>query len=57
MSLRFAVETADKKTFYVYASDMKAARRLANLYFNGYTLRLADERDEGHYQEDRRPGL
>lgn len=57
MTMRFAIETNDKKTFYVYATNVKAAREMAALYFTPgtYLLRAADERDTANY--DRRNKL
>jgi hypothetical protein len=50
---RFAIETNDNKTFYVYTKTIKAAREMAALYFrtSTYLIRAADSRDDAHYDE------
>ena len=53
MTSRFAIETNDNKTFYVYTKTIKAAREMAALYFRAstYLIRPADERDTANYDK------
>jgi hypothetical protein len=52
---RWAVETADGKTFYVYASTIRSARVLARAQIaSRFLLRATDERDVGAYGTDAR---
>lgn len=51
MTTRFAIDTNDKRTFYVYTPTIKAAREMASHHFvdGSYTIRKTDERDGAEY--------